>query len=153
MEQVWKDITLAPADLNLTTAVASKKRFPDCDTTSADDRHHKRMIKNRESAARSRARKQESGKPLSLSWILYSYYFKKNIIFVKFKSNIARNYVQTYTNELELEVAHLLQENAMLRKQHLQVCVWDVCVWIPIMFQVQLWRLQALRVMFHALLC
>ncbi|XP_047958017.1 bZIP transcription factor 27-like [Salvia hispanica] len=77
MEQVWKDITLT------TTAAAGKKRFQDFDPTSAD-RHHKRMIKNRESAARSRARKQ------------------------------------AYTNELELEVAHLLQENAMLRKQQLQ---------------------------------
>ncbi|KAG9442781.1 hypothetical protein H6P81_018635 [Aristolochia fimbriata] len=44
------------------------------------DRRHKRMIKNRESAARSRARKQ------------------------------------AYTNELELEVASLLEENAKLRK-------------------------------------
>ena len=60
MEQVWKDITLT------TTAAAGKKRFQDFDPTSAD-RHHKRMIKNRESAARSRARKQESGNPHSLS--------------------------------------------------------------------------------------
>ncbi|XVE56197.1 hypothetical protein DITRI_Ditri03aG0218400 [Diplodiscus trichospermus] len=44
-----------------------------------DDRRHKRMMKNRESAARSRARKQ------------------------------------AYTTELELEVAHLLEENAKLR--------------------------------------
>ncbi|XP_057784219.1 bZIP transcription factor 27-like isoform X2 [Salvia miltiorrhiza] len=61
-------------------AAAGKKRFPDFDRTSGD-RRHKRMIKNRESAARSRARKQ------------------------------------AYTNELELEVAHLLEENARLRKQ------------------------------------
>ncbi|KAJ0969880.1 hypothetical protein J5N97_022757 [Dioscorea zingiberensis] len=46
------------------------------------DRRHKRMIKNRESAARSRARKQ------------------------------------AYTNELELEVAQLVEENAKLRRQH-----------------------------------
>ncbi|XP_042043172.1 bZIP transcription factor 27-like [Salvia splendens] len=84
MEQVWKDITLAPSHLHLTTAAAGKKRLQGFDITSADDRHHKRMIKNRESAARSRARKQ------------------------------------AYTTELELEVAHLLQENAMLRKQQLQ---------------------------------
>ncbi|XP_047974470.1 protein FD-like [Salvia hispanica] len=62
------------------TAAAGKKRFPDFDRSSGD-RRHKRMIKNRESAARSRARKQ------------------------------------AYTNELELEVAHLLEENAKLRKQ------------------------------------
>ncbi|XP_026396522.1 bZIP transcription factor 27-like [Papaver somniferum] len=49
------------------------------------DRRHKRMIKNRESAARSRARKQ------------------------------------AYTNELELEVANLMEENAMLRKQQQQL--------------------------------
>lgn len=34
-----------------------KKRFPDSDENTGD-RRHKRMIKNRESAARSRARKQ-----------------------------------------------------------------------------------------------
>ncbi|XP_009390992.2 bZIP transcription factor 27-like [Musa acuminata AAA Group] len=45
------------------------------------DRRHKRMIKNRESAARSRARKQ------------------------------------AYMNELELEVAHLLEENSRLRRE------------------------------------
>ncbi|KAM3709843.1 hypothetical protein ACB098_02G206500 [Castanea mollissima] len=43
------------------------------------------MIKNRESAARSRARKQ------------------------------------AYTNELELEVAHLMEENARLKKQQEQL--------------------------------
>ncbi|XVE69689.1 hypothetical protein DITRI_Ditri10aG0011200 [Diplodiscus trichospermus] len=48
---------------------------------NSDDRRYKRMMKNRESAARSRARKQ------------------------------------AYTNELELEVAHLLEENAKLRRQ------------------------------------
>ncbi|EOA18119.1 hypothetical protein CARUB_v10006580mg [Capsella rubella] len=55
------------------------------------NRRHKRMIKNRESAARSRARKQE---------------WKK------------RN---AYTNELELEVAHLQAENARLKRQQDQV--------------------------------
>ncbi|MBA0792474.1 hypothetical protein Gohar_016971 [Gossypium harknessii] len=48
---------------------------------NSDDPRHKRKIKNRESAARSRARKQ------------------------------------AYTNELELEVAHLLEENVKLRRQ------------------------------------
>ncbi|XP_057541580.1 protein FD-like isoform X1 [Amaranthus tricolor] len=51
------------------------------DEDDSVDRRHKRMIKNRESAARSRARKQ------------------------------------AYVTELELEVAHLTKENAMLRKQ------------------------------------
>ncbi|MBA0705858.1 hypothetical protein Golax_018013 [Gossypium laxum] len=48
---------------------------------NSDDPRHKRKIKNRESAARSRARKQ------------------------------------AYTNELELEVARLLEENVKLRRQ------------------------------------
>ncbi|XP_012845013.1 PREDICTED: protein FD isoform X1 [Erythranthe guttata] len=39
------------------TAAAGKKRFPELEKGSGD-RRHKRMIKNRESAARSRARKQ-----------------------------------------------------------------------------------------------
>ncbi|KAL4335896.1 hypothetical protein GQ457_07G027190 [Hibiscus cannabinus] len=56
------------------------KRAPESNDKS-DDRRHKRMMKNRESAARSRARKQ------------------------------------AYTTELELEVAHLLEENAKLRRQ------------------------------------
>ncbi|KAF8410393.1 hypothetical protein HHK36_002922 [Tetracentron sinense] len=54
-----------------------KKRVPETDGDSGD-RRHKRMIKNRESAAR---------------------------------------FLQAYTNELELEVAHLLEENAKLRQQ------------------------------------
>ncbi|KAM7258543.1 hypothetical protein ACFE04_014284 [Oxalis oulophora] len=57
------------------------------------DRRHKRVIKNRESAARSRARKQ------------------------------------AYMHELELEVAHLQEENAKLRK--LQERVLAVCEQIP----------------------
>ncbi|CAN0918830.1 Protein FD [Linum grandiflorum] len=57
-----------------------KKRVQESDD-SKGDRRHKRMIKNRESAARSRARKQ------------------------------------AYTNELELEVQHLMTENAKLKKQ------------------------------------
>ncbi|KAF8406624.1 hypothetical protein HHK36_008714 [Tetracentron sinense] len=69
-----------------------KKRVPPPDQTDANtgDRRHKRMIKNRDSAARSRARKQEC---LSLL---------------------------AYTNELELEVAHLTEENAKLRKEQQQ---------------------------------
>ncbi|GMI86339.1 hypothetical protein like AT4G35900 [Hibiscus trionum] len=61
-----------------------KKRVQESDNGNGD-RRHKRMIKNRESAARSRARKQ------------------------------------AYTTELELEVAHLMEENAKLRKQQDQL--------------------------------
>ncbi|KAG8662834.1 protein FD [Manihot esculenta] len=58
----------------------SKKRVQESDNSSCD-RRHKRMIKNRESAARSRARKQ------------------------------------AYTNELELAIEHLMEENARLKRQ------------------------------------
>ncbi|KAL6582647.1 hypothetical protein OROMI_004725 [Orobanche minor] len=72
---------------------ASKKRFLEFQTTSGD-RRHKRMIKNRESAARSRARKQERTSP---------------------------DFLIAYTNELELEVAHLLEENARLKEHQEQL--------------------------------
>ncbi|CAL9044426.1 unnamed protein product [Musa banksii] len=54
------------------------------------DRKHKRLIKNRESAARSRARKQA---------------------YPSFSST-------AYTIQLELEVAHLKEENAKLKRQN-----------------------------------
>ncbi|XWS45587.1 hypothetical protein CRYUN_Cryun15aG0149200 [Craigia yunnanensis] len=69
-----------------TLASIGKKRVQESDSSSGD-RRHKRMIKNRESAARSRARKQ------------------------------------AYTNELELEVAHLMEENARLKRQQEQLRV------------------------------
>ncbi|GMP32061.1 hypothetical protein CsSME_00005993 [Camellia sinensis var. sinensis] len=51
-----------------------KKRFPESESSSGD-RRHKRMIKNRESAARSRARKQERISLLfsSIHSIYYTY--------------------------------------------------------------------------------
>ncbi|XP_057467067.1 protein FD-like [Actinidia eriantha] len=72
-----------PFDIDLTSSDTGRKRLPECENNSAD-RRHKRMIKNRESASRSRARKQ------------------------------------AYTNELELEVAHLMEENARLKRQQQQ---------------------------------
>ncbi|XP_019182474.1 PREDICTED: bZIP transcription factor 27-like [Ipomoea nil] len=63
---------------------SGRKRAHNSGNSSGDHRH-KRMIKNRESAARSRARKQ------------------------------------AYTNELELEVAHLMKENAKLIRQYQQL--------------------------------
>ncbi|KAM0970208.1 hypothetical protein ACFX13_018579 [Malus domestica] len=66
-----------------------KRSFTESDNSnSGGDRRHKRMIKNRDSAARSRARKQECISP-----------------------------VLAYTNELELKVAHLMEENARLKGQ------------------------------------
>ncbi|XP_028105167.1 protein FD-like [Camellia sinensis] len=70
----------------LASSSLGKKRFSESESNSGD-RRHKRMIKNRESAARSRARKQ------------------------------------AYTNELELEVAHLMEENARLKRQQQQLCL------------------------------
>ncbi|CAN6970799.1 unnamed protein product [Brassica rapa subsp. trilocularis] len=67
-----------------------KKRGQDSDE-SRGDRRHKRMTKNRESAARSRARKQE------LLTIL------------------------SYINELELEIVHLQKENTRLKRQEKQM--------------------------------
>ncbi|KAA8532011.1 hypothetical protein F0562_006847 [Nyssa sinensis] len=83
-----------------------KKRVPESDNNSGD-RRHKRMIKNRESAARSRARKQEFSFLLcTLSTYPHMYDFR-----------------DAYTNELELEVAHLMEENARLREQQQQLCL------------------------------
>ncbi|KAF3445318.1 hypothetical protein FNV43_RR10493 [Rhamnella rubrinervis] len=70
------------------------KKRPKENGDASTDRRHKRLIKNRESAARSRARKQES-------WLSI--------------------YPLAYTNELELEVAHLQEENARLRRQQTKV--------------------------------
>ncbi|KAI8028904.1 Protein FD [Camellia lanceoleosa] len=83
----------------LASSSLGKKRFSESDSNSGD-RRHKRMIKNRESAARSRARKQEC---LSLS--------------------LSPRYRCAYTNELELEVAHLMEENARLKRQQQQLCL------------------------------
>ncbi|KOM28102.1 hypothetical protein LR48_Vigan499s004600 [Vigna angularis] len=85
-----------------TTASLGAKRFaePDC---NLGDRRNKRMIKNRESAARSRARKQEK----------FSFTFSLSLIFPT-----------AYTNELEVEVEQLKEENARLKRQQKQVCFW-----------------------------
>ncbi|KAL3527245.1 hypothetical protein ACH5RR_011901 [Cinchona calisaya] len=50
-----------PHPVSLSCNGNGKKRFPESENNnnSSSDRRHKRMIKNRESAARSRARKQE----------------------------------------------------------------------------------------------
>ncbi|KAG2323336.1 hypothetical protein Bca52824_016549 [Brassica carinata] len=71
-----------------------KKRGQDCDE-SRGDRRHKRMIKNRESAARSRARKQECHSLFTLLLLFFC----------------------AYINELELAISHLQKENARLKRQ------------------------------------
>ncbi|KAL2641036.1 hypothetical protein AAZV13_06G268500 [Glycine max] len=80
------------------------------------ERRQKRMIKNRESAARSRARKQVSVIFL-LNAMLWFFSFKcfplVNIL------NLNDNY-KAYTTELEHKVSRLEEENEKLRRQ--QVC-------------------------------
>ncbi|WCJ32707.1 Basic-leucine zipper (bZIP) transcription factor family protein [Euphorbia peplus] len=77
----------------------NKRRIEDSDninTSNSCDRRHKRMIKNRESAARSRARKQE----LNLS---------------SFLSFLA------YTQQLQNEVDELHKENARLKNEQKKI--------------------------------
>ncbi|KAK7252989.1 hypothetical protein RIF29_37336 [Crotalaria pallida] len=69
-------------------------RFAEPSDCNPGERRNKRMIKNRESAARSRARKQ-----------------------AKFAS-----FFLAYTKELQLKVDHLLEENARLKRQQQQLC-------------------------------
>ncbi|XP_060193320.1 protein FD-like [Lycium barbarum] len=71
-------------------ASGRKRAVTETENNSTGGSRNKRMIKNRESAARSRARKQET--PL-----------------------------QAYMNELEVELAHLVEENARLKKQQQQL--------------------------------
>ncbi|KAK1386769.1 BZIP domain-containing protein [Heracleum sosnowskyi] len=75
----------------------NKKRLND-HVENVGDRRHKRMLKNRESAARSRARKQECICPL-LPFALYL------------------SYQNAYRYELEGEIEILRQENERLKKQ------------------------------------
>ncbi|XP_008780307.2 protein FD-like [Phoenix dactylifera] len=81
MPSYFSDAVISPPSPAGLFSFCSKKRMMPEGPVVDGDRRYKRMIKNRESAARSRARKQ------------------------------------AYTNELELEVAHLLEENAKLKKQ------------------------------------
>ncbi|KAM1387838.1 hypothetical protein ACFX2I_016032 [Malus domestica] len=93
--------TTRPNSLNNPSSVfpsCCKKRALDDHDQNREDHHnstngrHKRMMKNRESAARSRARKQEPFCP-SISLLI------------------------AYTNELEIEIAQLREENARLKRQ------------------------------------
>jgi ABA responsive element binding factor len=74
-----------------------------------DDQRKKRMIKNRESAARSRARKQVSGLlpfPLAMSNAGCSFL------------SLAIDETQAYTNELENKVEWLEEENKRLEEEN-----------------------------------
>ncbi|XP_048335368.1 protein FD isoform X2 [Ziziphus jujuba] len=78
-----------------------KKRFPELESGSGD-RRHKRMIKNRESAARSRARKQECICPkllIPMSWSLKLHIYWKRMQDSKDSKN-SRQYCQAATAQL-----------------------------------------------------
>ncbi|KAL9269596.1 FD-like protein [Drosera capensis] len=86
-----------------------RKRFSEEAEMGSEDRRHKRMIKNRESAARSRARKQE--------------------IYISLSP-----FVHVYVSELQQEIAQLREENKRLwtqqQEQHQQLSFgcWDSLV-------------------------
>ncbi|KAH0718355.1 hypothetical protein KY290_014946 [Solanum tuberosum] len=87
--------------------VSRRKRVvPETEDNSTGDRRNRRMIKNRESASRSRARKQESDTLFILIIIC---------------SSINLFCCPAYLNELETEVAHLVEENVRLKKQQQQL--------------------------------
>ncbi|KAJ3679911.1 hypothetical protein LUZ60_016189 [Juncus effusus] len=81
MSSAFPEMIVGPSSPGNILSFCSKTGVLPEARTGTGDRRQKRMIKNRESAARSRARKQ------------------------------------AYTNELELEVAHLMDENSKLKKQ------------------------------------
>ncbi|XP_010437402.1 PREDICTED: protein FD-like isoform X1 [Camelina sativa] len=110
-----------PFEALVTSTCFGKKRGQESNEGTGN-RRHKRMIKNRESAARSRARKQECVSLFLLSTQGYQREEKKCTYAIKMllmKPFVS--HLQAYTNELELEVAHLQAENARLKRQQDQL--------------------------------
>ncbi|CAH8325404.1 unnamed protein product [Eruca vesicaria subsp. sativa] len=110
-----------PFEALVTTTCFGKKRGRESNEEGSGNRRNKRMIKNRESAARSRARKQECASPPLLTFFLKNGFCQQKAYdlikgFMGFDSHL-----QAYTNELELEVAHLQAENARLKRQQDQL--------------------------------
>ncbi|RIA04478.1 hypothetical protein BRARA_K01339 [Brassica rapa] len=97
----------------VTPTCFGKKRGQESNGESSGNRRNKRMIKNRESAARSRARKQERAcPPLPTFYSIKEMWFCQQNVF---------DFKKAYTNELELKVAHLKAENARLMRQQDQL--------------------------------
>ncbi|RWW53967.1 hypothetical protein BHE74_00039483 [Ensete ventricosum] len=84
------------------------------------DRRKKRMIKNRESAARSRARKQASSSSLFLSWLLSEFCSLLRVV-----------PKQAYTSELEKAVEHLLEENRKLKLKYEELLKQTTAAQLP----------------------
>ncbi|CAL9053161.1 unnamed protein product [Musa banksii] len=100
ISSAFSSVAVGPPSPTGLFSMCSKKRLQENPAIGVD-RHHKRMIKNRESAARSRARKQ--------AW---------NLMHPLDETTF---WLQAYTNELELEVSHLKEENSKLKKQYEEV--------------------------------
>ncbi|EXB60673.1 Protein FD [Morus notabilis] len=92
----------------LDSPACDKKRVQQNSDDSSEVKR-KRLMKNRESAARSRARKQESSLPL----------LEKKVEVFSLMKLVLKNKIllQAYTNELEHKVAHLRKENARIKNQ------------------------------------
>jgi len=126
VEHVWNDLKLpslsnSPVDFNHSSSHSSLLSLSSSHNhhsllsvsnasfhSNHQDHRHSRIMKNRESAVRSRARKQV----LSLS-------FLTNLLNAqKFKSVIfSVCFLQAYRKGLEVEIARLTEENSRLRKE------------------------------------
>ncbi|KAJ0100391.1 hypothetical protein Patl1_21013 [Pistacia atlantica] len=110
-------LTMSPSSLMGTlsdTQTPGRKRVASGDVAEKTvERRQKRMIKNRESAARSRARKQVE---LECCFLLFDE--SCLVIVVLFLASVKRSIgCQAYTHELENKVSQLEEENERLRKQ------------------------------------
>lgn len=112
-------LSLSPIHYGLDGSVRGRKRGPDGPVEKVVERRQRRMIKNRESAARSRARKQVT-KILTHSLLKY-FPFHTPLLHSLFNTRASlsthTSLLQAYTVELEAEVSQLKEENMRLRKQ------------------------------------
>ena len=108
----------APSELSKVNNVGRKRRYSDEIMEKTIERKQKRMIKNRESAARSRARKQVIIVNIGYKMQYTSTHFTRAIYigFCLFCSSKA------YTNQLESQVLWLRKRNSWLKKQKVHAC-------------------------------